>query len=313
MKKPLVSIVIPVYNGANYLAQAIESALAQTYENIEVIVVNDGSKDDGATENVALSFGSKITYYKKENGGVSSALNFGIKKMRGDYFSWLSHDDLYDENKIKREMLMINSCKDVVICSGVLIDENGNKIMHYTKKMDKNVDGAGLFKANLAGYLLNGLGFLIPKSVFGVVGGFDESMRYVQDYDLWFRMMYYDYRFICIKDELVKNRVHKLQVTNRFPQLYYTERKVMANKHIEILINHSDFKKSISFLKLHLYLYSKTQCKEERIKVEEILKTHNELGIFVILNNFRYIVRGSIKQTIKYIYNYFLKLRGVRD
>ena len=78
MLKPLISIVIPVYNGSNFLREAIDSALAQTYKNIEIIVVNDGSADDGETERIALSYGDKIRYFKKENGGVSSALNYGI-------------------------------------------------------------------------------------------------------------------------------------------------------------------------------------------------------------------------------------------
>ena len=76
---PLVSIVIPVYNGENYLKEAIDSALAQTYKNIEVIVVNDGSSDK--TDEICKSYGSKIRYFKKENGGVSTALNLGIEKM----------------------------------------------------------------------------------------------------------------------------------------------------------------------------------------------------------------------------------------
>ncbi len=98
---PLVSIVIPVFNGSNYLKEAIDSALSQTYHNIEVIVVNDGSNDHGQSREIALSFGNKVVYYEKENGGVSSAFNFGIKNMKGEYFSWLSHDDLYYNNKIE--------------------------------------------------------------------------------------------------------------------------------------------------------------------------------------------------------------------
>ena len=89
---PMVSIIIPVYNGANYLREAIDSALAQTYSNFEVIVVNDGSNDGGETDRIATSYGEKIRYFRKENGGVASALNMGIKHMKGDYFSWLSHD-----------------------------------------------------------------------------------------------------------------------------------------------------------------------------------------------------------------------------
>ena len=79
---PLVSIVIPVYNGANYMREAIDSALAQTYKNIEVIVVNDGSTDN--TDEIAKSYGDKIRYFKKENGGVATALNLGIREMRGE-------------------------------------------------------------------------------------------------------------------------------------------------------------------------------------------------------------------------------------
>ena len=78
MYTPKISIVIPAYNASNYLAQAIDCALAQTYPNVEIIVVNDGSKDEGATERVALSYGDKIRYFSKENGGSSSALNMGI-------------------------------------------------------------------------------------------------------------------------------------------------------------------------------------------------------------------------------------------
>ena len=70
---PLVSIVIPVYNGANYMREAIDSALAQTYENKEIIVVNDGSSDNGETDRIAKEYGDRIRYILKQNGGVSSA------------------------------------------------------------------------------------------------------------------------------------------------------------------------------------------------------------------------------------------------
>ena len=82
MYSPKISIVIPAYNASNYLSEAIDSALAQTYPNVEIIVVNDGSKDDGATRAVALSYGDKIRYFEKENGGSSSALNMGIATMK---------------------------------------------------------------------------------------------------------------------------------------------------------------------------------------------------------------------------------------
>lgn len=85
---PKVSIVIPAYNASNYLSEAIDSALAQSYDNIEIIVVNDGSKDGGATAEVAKKYDDKIRYFEKENGGSSSALNVGVQNMTGEWFSW---------------------------------------------------------------------------------------------------------------------------------------------------------------------------------------------------------------------------------
>ena len=102
--EPLVSIVIPVYNGANYLSLAIHSALAQTYRNIEILVVNDGSDDNGATARIARLYGDRIRYFEKKNGGVASALNLAIGEAKGLFISWLSHDDLYTSDKIERQI-----------------------------------------------------------------------------------------------------------------------------------------------------------------------------------------------------------------
>lgn len=115
ISKPLVSIIIPVYNGSNYLKEAIESALGQTYKRIEILVINDGSNDGNLTHNLALSFGNKIKYYSKENGGVASALNFGISKMNGEYFSWLSHDDTFKLNKIENQISFLLKNKECKI------------------------------------------------------------------------------------------------------------------------------------------------------------------------------------------------------
>ncbi len=135
---PLVSIVIPVYNGANLLEEAIKSALNQTHKNIEVIVINDGSNDNNKTEEIALSFKKKIKYFKKVNGGVSSALNLGIRKMKGQYLSWLSHDDLYHKDKIKKQVdfLNYNDKAQIVGCNFRMQILNRDKIANFkVKKM----------------------------------------------------------------------------------------------------------------------------------------------------------------------------------
>ena len=145
MNNDKVSIIIPAYNASNYLSQAIDSALAQSYHNIEIIVVNDGSNDNGATEAIALSYGDKIKYIYKENGGSSSALNTGIQMMTGEWFSWLSHDDLYMPDKIKAQMdyltklniLESEYSKHVFFSARDLIDSEGNIIRKSNAERSK--------------------------------------------------------------------------------------------------------------------------------------------------------------------------------
>ena len=146
MYQPNISIVIPAYNASNYLAEAIDSALAQTYPNVEIIVVNDGSRDDGATERVALSYGNRIRYFCKENGGSSSAINMGIANMTGEWFSWLSHDDLYVPEKLEKQVAYINGLgvdrealpKHIFFSASDLIDGTGNTIRKTSREQAMN-------------------------------------------------------------------------------------------------------------------------------------------------------------------------------
>ena len=212
-----VSIIIPVYNGANYVAEAIESALAQTYQNKEIIVVNDGSNDDGATREKVKAFGDQVIYYEKENGGVSSALNLGIKKATGDYISWLSHDDLYYPNKLERQVEELKKYDDhTILYSNVdMIDMNGkvfDTILYDHEMLEKKPDYA-LLKS-----LISGITLLIPKKAFEECGLFDEKLRCVQDYQKWFEFLG-KYKFVHMKDVLGASRVHPKQVTYTSPKM----------------------------------------------------------------------------------------------
>ena len=102
-----VSIVIPIYNAEKYLRECIESALNQKYEDIEVIAVNDGSKDNSLK--ILEEYSDRINIISKKNGGTASALNLGIKNMTGEWFKWLSADDVLYPNAI--EELIIEAKK----------------------------------------------------------------------------------------------------------------------------------------------------------------------------------------------------------
>ncbi|WP_167631290.1 glycosyltransferase [Mariprofundus ferrooxydans] len=209
-KEPLVSIVIPVYNGSNYLGKAIESALGQTYRNIEIIVVNDGSTDDGETEDIALSYGEQIRYYWKENGGVSTALNLAIKNMHGDYFSWLSHDDIYLPDKVAKEVKYISAIgRDAVIYSNYCFIDAESRFIREVNISEDEV-AASFREALLMGAPIHGCTALVPRGALEYMGGFNEALRTTQDYDLWFRMSE-KCDFLHIPEVLVQSRVHTEQ------------------------------------------------------------------------------------------------------
>lgn len=204
---PLVSIIIPVYNGKNYLRLAVESALAQTYPRIEVIVVNDGSTDSGATESICQGFGSRIKYFVKENGGVSSALNYGLERMEGQYFSWLSHDDLYFSDKIIRQVEFLQSHPEArIVGSGLeIIDENGNVLNNYSP------EGGSVVRTgrDAMDIWIHGCSLLIDREVFSEVGKFNESNKTVQDLEMWLEIAAKGISFYFLPDILCQWRMHE--------------------------------------------------------------------------------------------------------
>ena len=214
---PKVSIVIPVYNGSNYLRKAIDSALGQTYKNIEVIVINDGSNDGGKTDKICKSYGNKIRYFKKENGGVASALNMGIEKMQGEYFSWLSHDDIYYPDKVEKQVKALSRLKDksIVVYSGYeIIDKDGNHITQTDFEAKHNIEDLNKPLYPFFHLILNGCSMLIHHTIFNKVGIFNEELSTTQDYDLWFRILketniYYDNNIV------LKSRSHSGQTSKR--------------------------------------------------------------------------------------------------
>jgi hypothetical protein len=219
-EQPLVSIVIPVYNGGNFLREAIDSALAQTYSNCEIIVVNDGSNDDGETERIALSYGNRIRYIAKSNGGVASALNVGINEMAGDYFSWLSHDDVFYPDKTSKQIDFISGINGPVVlyCDYDVIDQYRTVI----RTMVHHYRPEELCRALVTDNPVHGCTVLIPKKCFATVGLFNETLRTTQDYDMWFRMAQH-FDFIHLPQVLLQAREHGEQGTITMSPLHVKE------------------------------------------------------------------------------------------
>ena len=209
-----VTIVIPVYNGSNYMREAIDSALAQTYENIEILVVNDGSKDGGKTREIALSYGDRIRYFEKENGGVATALNLAIQEMQGEYFSWLSHDDVYYPDKIQAEIEYLQKIgrRDIIVYSNLDFIDSESKVISSLEV--EHCDPEKFRIRLVCGGLVHGCTLLIPRECFERLGTFNPALRYTQDYDLWFRFAG-ACKFHHVSRSLIKARQHPEQGSSK--------------------------------------------------------------------------------------------------
>lgn len=254
MFNPLVSILIPVYNGSNYLREAIDSALAQTYPNIEVLVINDGSRDEGETERIALSYGDRIRYFCKENGGVSSALNVGIQNMSGDYFSWLSHDDLYLPRKVELQVEALRAHNGdenaVILCGSRNIDKDRNVLKSFSGnqllQVGKNEWHVAL-KELLRQGSYNGCALLIPKKAFEVSGVFDETLRYSQDSLMWTKIFLHRFSLIYVEEIGVYNRIHGGQLTQKGRAMFRSDSERIAEEIVPQLIDQGAYASELLF------------------------------------------------------------------
>jgi glycosyltransferase involved in cell wall biosynthesis len=217
--------VIPVYNGANYLREAIDSALAQTYRDVEVLVVNDGSTDGGRTEEIARSYGERIRYVAQANGGVASALNTGIREMTGAYLSWLSHDDVYLPTKVAAQVARLSSAPDGAVLFGdyEIIDASGRVIgsrrYHGTT--------AAIRVELVTDDPVHGCATLVPRRSLDVVGPFDVGLRTSQDYDLWFRLAG-RFPFVHVPEILLRSRIHAQQGMRTIPTHHEEAGRLLA-------------------------------------------------------------------------------------
>ena len=301
-KKPLVSIVIPLYNGSNYVEEALKCAINQTYENIEIVVVNDGSTDSGAGKSICERYADKIVYLEKENGGCASALNFGIRNSRGDFISWLSHDDLYEPTKIEKQIALyerysLNSSNTVVSNVGGLINSRGEKISHPKRRSTGFFASKDAFKYILFKSCPNGCGLLIPKCLFEKHGYFNEDMRFVLDWNLWLKFAFYGVDFYFDSEELVSNRVHNMQVTVKQKELHSKEANMTVEELFEIMKNRDT---SEDYLKI-LYEFSYACGRGDSKTILAYLQEKN-----IKISNFLLSVRkgkSKLKRLAKRIYH----------
>ncbi len=236
------SIIIPCYNQANFINECYISILSQLYENWEAIFINDGSTDE--TEQVLKrisNYDSKVQTYSKDNGGLSSARNYGIKKATGDFVLFLDCDDMLLPDCLNKIQNEIKSKPDLhLIQVGYRhICQNGT-IVHRVVNPTK-------VKNLLPEILYNNLGpvhsFCIDRNIVHSVGVFDETLKSCEDWDYWLRAAYIIKNFSTISEPLVDYRMNDKSMSRNSFVLYSALKTVLFRAKDKL--NYSEFSKEI--------------------------------------------------------------------
>lgn len=205
--QPLVSVVVPTFNRSKLLEETIESILAQTYTNIEVIVVDNMSVDD--TENYVINCGDpRVRYFRNPNGGIISVnRNFGIKKSLGQFIALCDDDDLWLPTKVEKQMEVMTLDDQVGLCysnAESFSSAGTHKLWHVRRKIF-----SGHFRRLLLGNVIPNSSVLIRKKILDDIGVINEAPELVgaEDYELWLRITF-RYKARYIDESLIRYRVH---------------------------------------------------------------------------------------------------------
>jgi len=286
----LVSIIIPVFNSEKFLEDTVYSALNQTYQEIEVIAVDDGSSDKSI--DILKNFEDKIKIIRKKNGGIASALNEGIKISKGKWIKILGADDVLKNNAIEILLKQINELespeKCILYSNYEIIDESGKLIHEY---IEPDLNSLAQFERNvvlLDHSIVHPLTSLIPISCFEKCGFFNEQLKYVEDYEFWLRCcILHDYKLVLIPKVTAEYRIHPNQLTQ-------TKNKEMSKN--SMLIRNSILDELQSDLRSQyqkkLKLYQKTMYP----KNIQILRKIRSLMMFCLPNSIsKKIIDKSMK------------------
>lgn len=201
--EPIVSCVIPVFNGERFLAEAIESVRAQSRSNIEIIVVDDGSTD--GTNDAASRFAPHVTYVRQQNAGPSSARNHGIRLASGDFVAFLDSDDLWHPDKTAIQLARFEARAELALCTANMQNFWSAEVAHEVATLQ---DGRlTQIQPNL------GSSFMARRSLFQTIGVLDTSFKHRDIQELILRAADSGLITESLPDVLVKRRIHDANIS----------------------------------------------------------------------------------------------------
>jgi len=226
-----VSIVMPAYNAEQYITESIESGLGQTYADIEIIAVDDGSTDSTTAilKVFADKFPDKFRYFSQSNSGPAAARNKAIKEARGEYIAFLDSDDIWLPEKLKRQLDKLKKSPECAFIHTNIIRTDLEGKEQGTKECA--IPEGWIFDALIKGNFICCSSVLAKKSCFEKVGLFNESrdIDKCEDYDMWLRIAN-QYRCCYVEVPLIKYRVNPTgHIRSDIKQAYQRRRRVFLN------------------------------------------------------------------------------------
>jgi len=206
-----ISVIIPTYNRKALLKKAIDSVLNQSYQEFELIIIDDGSTDE--TKELIRKYNNRVCYVFQENKGPSFARNQGIKTSKADYIAFLDSDDWWDKDKLKIQYELMQENKDCLISHTQEIWHKDGKIFNQKKKHKKY--SGNIFDKCLPICAVSMSTVMIKRELFDEVGFFDESLPCCEDYDFWLRVSPYHSFLLIDKPLTLKDGGRPDQVSTR--------------------------------------------------------------------------------------------------
>ncbi|TVR59325.1 MAG: glycosyltransferase family 2 protein [Candidatus Competibacteraceae bacterium] len=228
---PLVSVVIPAYNAAGFIARAVDSVLAQTYQRCEIRVVDDGSTDD--TVRILETYGDALQVIRQPNGGLSNARNRGLAAAEGEYVAFLDADDRWLPDKLARQVAILEARPDIGFCSTRTRVEapDGTCVGEWSCPHLEGTLLQTLFLRNgsIPG---SGSGVMVRRQLFAVVEPFDETLRSLEDIDLWMRLAAVT-GYVCLDEPLTVIVKHPDSMSRNLEVMRAAALRVMRkNRHL---------------------------------------------------------------------------------
>ncbi|MCI1477715.1 MAG: glycosyltransferase [Clostridium beijerinckii] len=303
MGAKLVSVIMPTYNNSVYIEEALNSLFYQTYTNIEIIVVDDGSTDN--TNEVLEKYLDKIKYIRKINEGVSSARNLGIDLSKGDYIAFLDSDDLYSRDKIEKQVEMLEQFKDIdIVYNDIdIINENGE----YISTLES--EGVYTNKNNFLCMMLVRQIIPGPASMMIRRKCLEDGIRYnerysnAEDYDFTLKIAL-RYKYGYLNKSLYMYRRHSSNLTNNHKKQLQSERSIINSlglDKIKLIVNSSTFSDLDKKLILSKILIKLELWENAKGALEETGTDNSNKLIYFYLGNCNYHLKKYNQAKINYL------------